>query len=263
VTVYSVAASAPSFDIGRVVKRTFSILGADLLTFGLLTLALVVLPMAVSAWLQMQGLSASQPASLGGAMAALGKGLVSLLWGIVVWALSSMAYAAVIKAAVSHMEDRPMGFGEALAAGAPLAPGVMLVSLLVGLGVVGGCFLFLIPGLMLAIRWAVAVPARIIEGPNATGAMGRSAQLTKNRRWAIFGLFLVFGLISMILEWVLVAAAGGPISLFQPGKTRLAWTLMSPIIQLFVFPIASVGLAALYVELRGGTGVQATAEVFS
>jgi hypothetical protein len=258
--VYSVAAPARSFDIGRVVKRTFSVLGADLPTFGLLALIFVAAPFGLLAWFQMSALSATVAVR---PMAALGAGLGSLLSLILVWVMTSVAYAAAIKAAAGRMEDRPLGLGEALSAGAPKAPGIMLVNLLTALGVGFALIALLIPGLILAIRWSVAIPARVLEEPSATASLGRSAQLTKGHRWAIFGLLLVTGVVLGVAQLILVGAAAGPAAFIDTHKRQLASSLLTPIMQLFTFPIMSVGFTAVYVELRGGTGSQSTAEVFS
>ena len=51
--------SVANWDMGRVLQRTFSTLGADLPTFGLLALIFAAAPMALQGWLQFQTFSAT------------------------------------------------------------------------------------------------------------------------------------------------------------------------------------------------------------
>ncbi len=95
--------------------------------------------------------------------------------------------------------------------------------------------------------------------------MGRSADLTKDRRWAIFGLLLVSWIILIVVEAVLGL-------LLLPGRGLLA-AINSPLFRIGFAPVISIvttplfagGLASLYFELRStkeGVGVEALASVF-
>jgi len=253
------ATTAPvSFDMGRVVKRTFSVLSSDLPAIGLVTLVFVAVPLWLQAWLQMQQKAAAHAGNLGSLFL---LGLASLVVMFLVVAALSVANAAVMKIALGRLDGGSMGFGEAVAAGAPHWLMVFLTNLLVALGAGLAMLLFIVPGLILLIRWAVAAPVQVAEGLGPTGSMGRSAQLTKGHRWAIFGLMIVLGLVVIVIDGAFFAAIGGPLVLFSE-KGLIAWSMLAPVVQLFIFPITAVGLASIYAELSGGTGAQATAAVF-
>ena len=49
----------------------------------------------------------------------------------------------------------------------------------------------------------------------------------------------------------------------NPEKRKVITIILTPVLQLIAVPVSAVGLAAMYVELRGGAGVPAVAEVFS
>jgi len=51
------------------------------------------------------------------------------------------------------------------------------VSILYGVGVALGSMLFLVPGIVLATRWAVAVPVAMLEDGSASSALRRSRQI--------------------------------------------------------------------------------------
>jgi hypothetical protein len=54
-----------------------------------------------------------------------------------------------------------------------------------------GLALSIVPGFLLYLMWAVYVPALVVEDEGILGCFGRSAELTRGRRWRIFGLMLV------------------------------------------------------------------------
>jgi uncharacterized membrane protein len=72
-------------------------------------------------------------------------------------------------------------------------------SILVGLGVVLGLVLCIVPGLILAVMWHFFGYV-IVEHPTtrATDSMRRSAEITKGHRWELFGLGLVLILINLV-----------------------------------------------------------------
>jgi hypothetical protein len=51
---------------------------------------------------------------------------------------------------------------------------VLLVSVLVGLAIIGGLILFVIPGIYIAVRLAVCIEALVVEGRRGAEAMRRS-----------------------------------------------------------------------------------------
>jgi hypothetical protein len=67
---------------------------------------------------------------------------------------------------------------------------MLAVSILMGLGVGLGLFLLIVPGVLLAIRWAVAVPVVMLEGLGPRAAMRRSQELVRGRRKDVFRVLL-------------------------------------------------------------------------
>jgi len=275
--------------MSRVVKRTLSVLGADLPTVGLLGLVFVAAPTGLLAWFQYRVMSESlsnNPA------AAIGDGGAYLLAAVLVWVASAIAYASAIKVAVGRLDGRPLGFAEAVASGAPHCLMIMLINLLIGLAVILplmlitglGIALFARPGagaagvaifmvlavpamlvvaIMMFIRWSAAIPARVAEGLGPAASMGRSARLTKGHRWAIFGLIVALGLVVGLVEGTFLTLAGAPMDLLDPKKAGAVGAILGPVLQLFTFPLTAVGIASIYAELRGDGSVLSTAEVFS
>jgi Membrane domain of glycerophosphoryl diester phosphodiesterase len=83
---------------------------------------------------------------------------------------------------------------------------ILGVSILVSLGIFVGLILFIIPGIMLAPRWAVALPACVVDNIGPLAAMRRSAELTRSHRWKI--LIFTFAFIGVFALYVEAAPEG-------------------------------------------------------
>lgn len=78
-------------------------------------------------------------------------------------------------------------------------------SALIALGFVA----LIIPGIYLAVIWAVATPALLVEGLSIENAFRRSAELTKGHRWHVLGFYLIAIVIGMTVNafWTAIATA--------------------------------------------------------
>ena len=88
----------------------------------------------------------------------------------------------------------------------------MRVSLLAGLGVGAGLLLLVVPGLVLATRWAVAVPVGMLEDGTARNALRRSREIVRGNGWNVFQVLLAVGLLEGLagVPFALAAAGAGP-----------------------------------------------------
>jgi Membrane domain of glycerophosphoryl diester phosphodiesterase len=108
------------------------------------------------------------------------------------------------------------------------------LSIVTGVGVAFGLFLLIVPGVLLAIRWALAAPIVMLEDRGARDAMKRSREIVRGHRGAVFRVLLnIWGrtavawfFLSLILRGM-TATAGHPIvSLWIGGA--LASALVTP-----------------------------------
>lgn len=268
----TIAAGAPAgFSIGRVISRTFGAVGRNVFTF--LTLALL----SVSPLLLM---FAAAPTALatGGATTpqAISRGFISPLAGLALagagllyFVFYFMLQAALVHGTVAYLNGRKASFSSCLATGLRVFFPMIGIAFLVGWGIVLGLVLLIVPGIMLAMRWIVAVPVRVAEGPGILNAMGRSADLTRGHRWAIFGLVVIFFVAQLMLQGAIAPfsagmgyTAGGGSPLAALGVSEgLSW-IVSAIIAMFT----AVGIASIYYELRSikeGIGPEQLAAVFA
>jgi hypothetical protein len=96
---------------------------------------------------------------------------------------------------IQWLAGRPAGVGEMVKQGARRIWGLLLAVLLVGLAIMGGYILLIVPGIMVAVATSLVIPAVTVEGLGAVSGFKRSLDLTRGYRWSIFAAFLaIFGL---------------------------------------------------------------------
>ena len=105
---------------------------------------------------------------------------------------------ALIYGAVRSLRGHKVGVGECLTEGVRRLPAAIAVGILAVLAYVLGVVLLIIPGLFLITLWAVAIPAAVVEKAGIGGSFVRSMELTRDRRWRVFG--------AMVVSWILYAA---------------------------------------------------------
>jgi hypothetical protein len=246
------ATAAPVYEdrqisIGRVFQRAFSAISLNPVV--ILGLALVVgaLPSLIVTYLLVQaGATSANPLQPGFSMNRLmGAAFVS---GVISMVIAALVQGALTRATVTASEGRRATFGESLSAGI-------------------GFILLVVPGVILLLMWAVAVPALVVERDGVMTAFARSAELTKGARWKIFGLFLV-----MLVAYWLLSLVIGLVGLrtYGLGATTTGLTignLVGSIILGTIFnTLWGTIQPSLYVELRqwkGGDSLENLEQVFA
>jgi hypothetical protein len=118
---------------------------------------------------------------------------------------------------------------------------LVAVSLLVGLGIGLGVLLLVIPGLVLATRWAVAVPVAMLEEGTARSAMRQSREIVKGNGWNVFKVLFAVGMITTLvsLPFTLVGAQEGP----------FGWWVAVTLGSMLTAPFAAHALTVVYYAL--------------
>jgi len=170
-------------------------------------------------------------------------------------------HATVIDLGGNRPQFGPV-FGFALGRVLPLI-GLAIITYF---AVVFASFLFLVPGLMLLVRWSVSVPALVEERRGVFDSLKRSNALSRGSRWRIFALgliILVILAIPSVLGIMAMRLSANPVQAMTSFSPMLILSgLLSAAASLFMVTI----LAALYVELRyihDGIAPDRLAEVFA
>lgn len=117
--------------------------------------------------------------------------------------------AVHVRAVMALGEGRRPDVGAALREGLLWLPAVCWPIVLAFLGTVAGFFLFILPGIWLAVRWAFAAQSVVVDDLRGVAALRRSASLVAGSWWRVFGilvlLYLVGGGIANLLAQPLEA----------------------------------------------------------
>ena len=230
-------------SLGRVVSETFGIFGRNLVPIAGIAFAVSVVTVVLT-----QSISAVvvQTATVDGRVGTAGfrnvfiAAMVSLVIAI---AVRTIATGAITHIAASDQVGQRVAFGPALATGLRLALPLLGLGVVVGIGVGLGSILLVVPGLMLAIRWLVAVPARVVECPSMGSSLSRSAALTKGSFWRLFGLVVILVVFSLAVE-AAVALLGGT------AGSVLVVGILQVIASTATTSLSATGAAVCYMELR-------------
>jgi hypothetical protein len=122
----------------------------------------------------------------------------SYFHSIVDLVVGQIVSVTLVYGSIQALRGQQVTIGECLSEGLKRLGAALGVAILSGIGIALGMFLLIIPGLILAAMWAVAVPAAVIEEMSATAALSRSQELTRDRRWRVFGAYFIAGLITVI-----------------------------------------------------------------
>jgi hypothetical protein len=265
IAVTDAVISTERFDMGRVISRTFGVIGRNFPVFFGLSLVLAGAPAALVGLAQSYyyvGRSTESEAV---------APVVILLVGMVVRLVSSsFLQAALVNSAVADLSGGRARFGSSLATGVRFFLPLLGVAILGGIGMAFGFLLLVVPGLILAVMWCVTTPAVVVDRTGVTGSFSRSLELTRGHRWIIFALLVIytisvygFMITSTFLGGVILGAAstlGGTSSVF------IYLALWGALQATIVAMIGCAGVAALYVELRQikeGVGAESIAAVFA
>ena len=178
------------------------------------------------------------------------------LYALSLVVLNLVATAATVFVVSESYLGRPLSAWEALRRATPYMGRILVCSLLMAIAVGLGFMLLLIPGVILAVGLALAIPAVVLESrTSASGALSRSWELTRGARWRIFGL----GITLLVLLYVPVVAITGLFALLLPesagmfsgGSLGMVMAIaVGGLVQMFIYPLFYCVLTVTYYDLR-------------
>ena len=238
--------------LGELLDRTFFLYRKNFLLF----VGIVALPYLVLLAFQLSGV-AFRLGSTSSALAA-----VSVFWTFATLIVNLGVYAASQGAtviAVSHLHlGRPVSIAESFAG---IKGRILYIALIVigyGIGIGVGFVLLIIPGIILALMWALTVPVTVLEDTGLRDSVSRSSQLTKGARGRVFIVYLLFAILlyAAYMVWMipLLAVFGVMSRAHNPGGVVLWTQITFPVgvflSQCLVAPLMTIGLSLLYYDQR-------------
>jgi hypothetical protein len=239
-------------DASKVIEQTFAVLGRNLVPFGLAAAILVGIPAVLLGILQLSDLA--HPTS-GESFSKSGGGFITAF-------CNAILQAGVIHGVVRDMSGERATLKDCLTVGWKRWTALLGLSIIAFLGILIGLVLLVVPGVIIALAWSVAVPVRVMEGLGVWASLRRSAELTRGRRGTILSIGLFVSVFYVIVGAIVYGLTGG----FAKAEFGFAGLiLLSPIIKVASSLFGSVIIAVLYEQLRQGregVSVESLAEVF-
>jgi hypothetical protein len=123
-----------------------------------------------------------------------------------------------------------------------------LTAGLIGLGVGAGLLFGVIPGIVIALAWSLAILLVVDKGKNPTEAITLSNNCTYGHKWKIFGVYFLVCLILFIVVLILAGIA------YAVNDAGLSFMISLFIMLIGIFSIfVSIGLqASIYKQLTEG-----------
>lgn len=246
-------------SLGEILDRSFSLYRENFLLF----VGIVAIPNLLTLIYQLTQLAVNKTPATVQSMARFGSGLtatavVLAIIGFVVWVVVSIYSHGATVYAVS---DLYLGRSATIAGSFKRMRGhgitLFFVLFLEILAIFAGCILLIIPGIYVACRLAVAVPAAVLEGLGPSEALSRSFALTEDkaiRPFAIYCLYwlIAFGVVSLFqapfIILIALAARSGNASMVAvwAGCSQIAGFFVT----VLVTPVITIALAVFYYDLR-------------
>jgi hypothetical protein len=239
-------ASLRPLTTGELLDHTFALYKEH---FGLFV-GIVALPHLLSLGFGLVSLQLRSYLGLGAFAWALITMLVVLIVGAISQAATVVAVSEVYLARSTSVVDSYSRVQFSLV-------GVIFLSLVIGITVGVSTIFFVIPGILLAMKWSLAVPAAVLEDQGIVDSMSRSAALTKDYRWRVFAVWILFFVLSMcvslLLQWPIRLASLAALRNHSPAGLpwlRAASSGLTFLSQCLVRPLATIAFSLLYYDLR-------------
>lgn len=223
--------------------------GIDLLILFLLVGAAVAAISRAVAWVHL-----GEPATIRGAYASILPRLGRYLWlmtitAFVIWTPIALLYGGYFGALSFFVK----GFGTPSAAGQAANPQTAII--LFGASV--AFILLLVPvgayTIFMSLRYALALPACVVENLKARPSLRRSIELSKGSRGRIFVLGLLVGIIKvglvLLAQLFVVVAAIKHRGQLGPGLTAIS-QIITFFTDSFLGPIYATGITLFYYDQR-------------
>jgi Membrane domain of glycerophosphoryl diester phosphodiesterase len=185
-----------------------------------------------------------------------------------IWSLASMVlYLGVVAAsqgatvvAVSKVHlGNTTSISEAFAGIKGRILYLALIMIGVGIGIVIGFILLIVPGIILALMWAVTIPVAVLEDKGLRDSTSRSAELTKGSRGRIFMIYFLFLVLTYIVYILWEIPIFAAIGIFARGAhpvtalpvwTQIAFPVGTFLSQCLVGPLLTIALSLVYYDQR-------------
>lgn len=261
------------FEIGRVISRAFDVIGKNPVTFFGLSLLLSIPYWLFSFYTVLlvyfgvgsQALLARGALTQPGALSTvIALGIVGFL---IYFVFYNLLQAAITHGTIVSLNGGKASFGDCLSTGIKNVIPLTGIVLLAALGIGLGCLLLIVPGVILALMWSVITPVRVAEQTGVMDTLRRSSSLTSGYKGSIFGIFVIFVVLSFVADLIIRPLSGvSMIGNAATANASITFMVLTGLVRAVLGLIDAAGVASIYYELRlvkEGVGPEQLAAVFA
>src|SRR5471032_1345354 len=165
-----------------------------------------------------------------------------------------MAHGATVVAVSQIQLGRETDIGAAFTSIRPRIGELIVLSLNIGVRVMVGTLLLIVPGILLALRYSLAIPVAVLEQCGVSDSLSRSATLTKGHRGRILLIYVLLLIAGMLWPLLSVLVLRVTFSAVQAGQTpvwaQIVLQFGSFINQSLIAPILTIALTLVYYDER-------------
>ena len=245
----------PSFDMGRVMNRSFSGLFKNIKPILLATLICLVVSNVLSAPLLF--MDASDPTALTQSPAYWIMTAISSLLGFLFFMFICIFTDYFAFASFTNSQVR---FKNVFFKSLKLTLPLLFIVILYFISTYIGMIFLIVPGVIISVGWAIIGPSYLHEDTSLFGSFGRSWQLTSGYKWWVWLATIVMGILMTVMFTVLILIMAGVGVSGLAGADMLASSSVRPLLFIFgllaslfmylMFALYASFITALYTELR-------------
>ncbi|HEY5262273.1 MAG TPA: hypothetical protein VIJ33_09185 [Solirubrobacteraceae bacterium] len=174
-----------------------------------------------------------------------GKTGALLLFELVYYVLVGPLISALhVHAVVEIGAGRRPTLGSVAVRGLRVLPVVAAAEIIAGILIALGFVAFIVPGIILALRWSVVAQTAAIDHEGWMPALRRSGRLAAGNYWHILRLLLAIGVLTFVVGLLAGAVTAG-------GRgTSVASVLIGIVVYTLIASFSALTLAILYFDLR-------------
>lgn len=172
--------------------------------------------------------------------------------------LAAANSATIIVVSSAYLE-RPITLREAYRRVSGMLVRVFFIMIGAGIGIAIGLVLLIVPGVILFLMWALAIPVAVLEDAGLGESLSRSRQLTAGHRFRVFAIYLLYSALVVALELGLLGPLGAMVAIKGRGSATVAalptiisagTVILTYVIQCVMTPILTISLSLMYYDER-------------
>ena len=191
---------------------------------------------------------------LAGVSAGIGFLLLFLLRYL---ALIAAAAATIMVVSATYLEQ-PITVRQAYRRVSGMLLRLFFIMIVMGISIGIGMLLLIVPGIILALMWGLAIPVAVLEDTGLNDSFSRSRYLTEGHRLRVLAIYLLY----FVLLYALFLALGGSLGAFlaikgghatpmaMPSLFVVATIVVSFLVECLVTPVLTISLALMYYDER-------------